>query len=60
MESRFEVFKNDEGQWFFRFKARNGKTILQSEGYKRKGSAYKTINVIQDYAENADIIELDA
>lgn len=37
----FHSYKN--GQWFFRLVARNGKTIAQSEGYKRKGSMMKTI-----------------
>ena len=31
------------GQWYFRFVARNGKTIAASEGYRRKASARKTI-----------------
>lgn len=39
-----ELFKSRlSGQWHFRLVARNSKIVAQSEGYKRKASALKTI-----------------
>lgn len=39
-----ELFKSRfSGEYFFRLVARNGKIVAQSEGYKRKASAIKTI-----------------
>jgi uncharacterized protein YegP (UPF0339 family) len=41
-----EIFKDCEKQFRFRIKARNGKVIAQSEGYKAKRNAHKAIGVI--------------
>jgi uncharacterized protein YegP (UPF0339 family) len=39
-----QLFQSSEnGQWYFRLVARNGKTIAASEGYRRKAGARKTI-----------------
>lgn len=37
----FHSYKN--GNWYFRLKSRNGRTIAQSEGYKSKQGMMKTI-----------------
>ncbi len=43
-----EYFKSTaSGQWYFRIVARNGKTIAQSEGYKRKGGALAALASIK-------------
>lgn len=42
------IFKSDKnGQHYLRLVARNGKTIAQSEGYKRRASCVKTARLIQ-------------
>lgn len=33
-------------QWYFRMLARNGKTVAQSEGYKKRESALKTASLL--------------
>jgi len=49
----FEVFEGKDKQWRFRFRARNGETILQSEGYWSKRNATRgadcvTKNILKD------------
>lgn len=51
MGARYEVFTDDAGAYRFRLKARNGKVILQSEGYKTRQGAVGGIRSIQ---RNAD------
>ncbi len=39
-----ELFKSHlNNQWYFNLRGLNGRRIAQSEGYKRKASALKTI-----------------
>ncbi len=39
-----EVFRSDEDdQWYWRVKARNGRVVAQSEGYKSKQGAVKGV-----------------
>ena len=33
-------------QWYFRMVARNGRTVAQSEGYKKRESAMKTARLL--------------
>lgn len=33
--------------WFFRVRARNGRIIAQSEGYRNRGDALQTINLLK-------------
>lgn len=45
---KIQVFKSTKnGQWYFRFKAYNGRIIAQSEGYKKKAGARKGIDGIR-------------
>lgn len=34
-----KMFKGDDGQWYWHVKAKNGKIVAQSEGYKTKHGA---------------------
>lgn len=56
---RFELFKDSAGEWRFRLIARNGETVAQSEGYKRKIDAQNTINSIRTGAPKARVIVED-
>lgn len=44
---RFVIFRGKKNrQFYFRIVSRNGKTVAQSEGYKRRASARQAINAI--------------
>lgn len=44
----FHVFKSDHNrQWYFHLVARNGKLVLQSEGYHRKAGVLNAIAAIR-------------
>ena len=36
-----EVFEGNDGQWYVRIKARNGRVLFSSEGYTRKRDALR-------------------
>ena len=57
-ELKIELFQDTKGEWRFRIKSRNGKTIAQSEGYKRRLSAEKTITKIINHTGNAEVITI--
>ena len=52
---KFEVYKDKNGEFRFRFKASNGETMFGSEGYKAKASALKAIESIKKNAPDAGI-----
>lgn len=45
--SRWELFKDEVGEWRFRFVASNNEIISQSEGYKNRSDAEHAIDVIE-------------
>ncbi len=47
---KFELFLGKDDEYYFRLTAKNGQTILTSEGYKAKGGA---LNGIESVKENA-------
>ncbi len=56
MKPQFKITKSTkDGQYYFVLKAANGKTILQSEGYKRRLSC---IRGIESVVKNAPIAEI--
>jgi len=60
MQGKFEVFEGDEdGDWYFRLRAVNGKIIAQSEGYSRKRNALKGIAAIKKCAGKASVVILE-
>lgn len=50
-----EVFRGDDGQFYFRVKAANHEVIAESEGYHNKGDA---INVLEQHFGEATILDL--
>lgn len=52
---KFEIYKDKNGEFRFRFKASNGETMFGSEGYKAKASALKAIESIKKNAPDAGI-----
>lgn len=47
MAGKFELYKDNGGEFRFRLKAGNGQTILASEGYKNMASARKGIESVR-------------
>ena len=43
---KFVIFKDKAGEWRFNLKAKNGKIIAVSEGYKTKRGAYTGVKSV--------------
>ena len=56
MRYKFEVYKDDAGEWRFRMIAPNGKIIAVGEGYHNKQDCIGTIDSIKVNALSADVI----
>ena len=52
---RFELFKGEDLQFYFRLVAPNNRTICQSEGYKRKANALAGIASVKKNAGRAKV-----
>lgn len=50
MASKFSLFGGSNGEFYFRLKAGNGETILNSEGYKPKASCQSGIASVKTNA----------
>ena len=54
---KFEIYKDNAGEFRFRLKARNGEPILASEGYKAKDSCKNGIASVVKNAPEAEVIQ---
>lgn len=54
---RFEIAGSKDGQFFVRFVAQNGETMVRSETYTRRASALKCINSLKTRAATAETVE---
>ena len=54
---KFEIYKDNAGEFRFRLKAKNGEPILASEGYKAKDSCKNGIASVVKNAPEADVIQ---
>ena len=52
---KFEIYKDVDNEWRWRLKASNGRIIAVGEGYKRKSSVIKVINLIN----NCNVTRID-
>lgn len=50
MSGKFELYKDNAGEFRFRLKASNGQTILASEGYKAKSGCLNGIDSVKKNA----------
>ena len=57
MSAKFEIEKNDKGQFFFRLKAGNGEIILSSEQYTSKAAAQGGVDSVKKNAPNDERYE---
>lgn len=55
---KFELYEDRTGEYRFRLKARNGKIIATSEGYKSKAACENGIESVRKNALNAETILL--
>lgn len=56
---KYEVYKDNAGEFRFRLKARNGEIIATSEGYKAKASCLNGIESIKKNAPDAEIVNAE-
>lgn len=57
-EYRFQTFRDDAGEWRWRFRASNGKIVADSgEGYKTKRALNRAMVILRIYAANAPVVE---
>lgn len=56
---KFQVFRGEDDQFYFRLKAANGEIICASQGYTTKQSCINGIEAIKSVAAGAPIEELD-
>ena len=50
MAGKFEIYKDNAGEFRFRLKAGNGETLLSSEGYADRSGALNGIQSVQNNA----------
>jgi uncharacterized protein YegP (UPF0339 family) len=59
MNAKFEISKSEKNnQFYFVLKAKNGKIVLQSEGYTTEKNCKDTIKAIQKIAGAAVIVKI--
>jgi uncharacterized protein YegP (UPF0339 family) len=56
--ARFEVYKDNKGEYRFRLKAANNEVIAVSEGYTSKSSCLNGIESVKKNAPEAEIVEV--
>lgn len=54
MAGKFEVYKDNAGEFRFRLKAGNGETLLSSEGYSDRSGVMNGIKSVQNNAGDSD------
>lgn len=55
MAYKFEVYKDNAGEFRFRFRAPNGENMFASQGYKQKQSALSAIESIKKNTPDAEV-----
>lgn len=51
----FDLFKGEDGQYYFNLVAPNGETVASSEGYESRSGAENGIRAVKEYAPQAEI-----
>lgn len=55
---KFEIYKDQKGEFRFTLKAKNGQIIIASRGYKAKASCKNGIESVRKNAVDAEIVEI--
>lgn len=56
--ARFVIDKAKDGQYYWRFRARNGEIICHSETYTTKQSCQNSIQVMQREVPQAEVLDV--
>jgi len=54
---KFEIYKDQRGEYRFRLKARNGEIILRSEGYTKKSNCENGIHSVKTHAPDNNMYD---
>jgi uncharacterized protein YegP (UPF0339 family) len=46
-ESKYEIWKNTKGQWYWHFKAGNGEIVAGGEGYVKQADCVHAITLLK-------------
>lgn len=57
---KFEIYKDTQGEYRFRLKARNGEIILSSEWYSSKEACYHGIESVKENSSKKEAFEIKA
>lgn len=57
-KGKFEIFKGNNGQYYWRLKAPNGEILCWSEGYTTKQNAQNGVDACKKYAPDAPVVDL--
>lgn len=55
---KYEVYEDGAGEWRWRLKAVNGRTVASGEGYKRKAGALAGVEAHRRAAKTAKVVVL--
>lgn len=55
---KFEIYKGDNGEFYFRLTARNGQNILASQGYASLAGCKNGIESVKNNGTNSDRFEV--
>ncbi len=56
-KARFEIYKDNAGNYRFRLVAPNNEIVAVSEGYETKAGCINGVNAVKKYASEAEIVE---
>ncbi|MCA9620443.1 MAG: DUF1508 domain-containing protein [Myxococcales bacterium] len=57
-DPKFEVFEGQNGDHYFRLRAKNGQIVLQSEGYASRGGAEAAVETVRELAGHVESYEV--
>lgn len=54
----FEIYKGEDGLFYWRLKSSNGEVIANGEGYDTRENAVRGVNTVEKTAFHATIVHL--
>ncbi len=58
MAAKFEIYKDQRGEFRFRLRGRNGEVVAQGESYPTKAHARRGVQAVQRAAADAEVVDL--
>ena len=56
---KYEIYRDDAGEWRWRLTASNGRIVASGEGYKRRSGAQAGVDAHRRAAKTAKVVVLD-